>query len=63
MQSDKLFVGNVALTILYKDKPLTLLKGVSLSAKASRVHALLGPSGSGKSTLLYTFNRLVQTLS
>lgn len=58
MLSDKLFVDNVSLTISEKEKPLTLLKDVSFSARAGRVHALLGPSGSGKSTLLYTFNRL-----
>src|SRR4051812_5018049 len=36
----------------------TAVKGVSLSFRANRVHALIGPSGCGKSTFLRTLNRM-----
>jgi phosphate transport system ATP-binding protein len=36
----------------------TVVKGVSLSFTANRVHALIGPSGCGKSTFLRTLNRM-----
>jgi Fe-S cluster assembly ATP-binding protein len=41
---------------LEEDPEVKILKGVSLTVEAGKVHAIMGPNGSGKSTLAYVLS-------
>ena len=54
----QLAVDNVTKEYPTRDRPLSVLRGCSLSLAAGQNAAILGPSGSGKSTLLYIIGTL-----
>lgn len=47
-------ISNLHVQLEEEDKKI--LKGVNLSLKAGKVHAIMGPNGSGKSTLSYVLS-------
>ena len=47
-------ISNLHVELEEEDKKI--LKGVNLSLKAGKVHAIMGPNGSGKSTLSYVLS-------
>jgi putative ABC transport system ATP-binding protein len=55
-----LVVENLTKVYRRKDREIRALDGVSLSAQAGEVVAVVGPSGSGKSTLLFTLGMMAR---
>ncbi|MDP6467220.1 MAG: ABC transporter ATP-binding protein [Pirellulaceae bacterium] len=53
-----LVVSNVAKSYATRDKPLVVLRDISLELSVGENVAILGPSGSGKSTLLHIMGTL-----
>jgi ABC-type lipoprotein export system ATPase subunit len=58
MNSSKLYAENIKKTFIQAEKPLEVLKGISINFEQGKTYAITGASGSGKSTLLHILGGL-----